>query len=169
MLVTAMETRAQIDLESSFEALYWAESAAVLRYLRAATAGSGDAEDLCAETFFRAWRAWPKFQPGQAPPRAWLLRIARNLARNRYRSGHHLRLLTEDDPPDTDRTNVTVLRLDLEAAVARLRWSDRELVAMRSAGLSHAEVARVQGRSEDAVKMAWGRLLRHLRAELEDN
>lgn len=162
-----MEREEKLDLEASFEALYAAEGATVLRYLRAATAGGGDAEDLCAETFLRAWRAWPRYRHGEAPPRAWLLRIARNLARSRFRSTKRVRVLAEDVSSGADVTEASVRRMDLENAVARLHWPDRELVALRGAGLSHAEVAALQGRTEDAVKMAWSRALRRLRADME--
>ena len=43
-----------------------------------------EAEDLVQETFLRAFRFWGHFKPG-TNCRAWLLTIAHNLFRNRYR------------------------------------------------------------------------------------
>ncbi len=37
---------------------------------------------------------------------------------------------------------------------------------MRSVGLTHSEIGKVQGRSEQAAKVAWFRAAQRLRAEL---
>jgi DNA-directed RNA polymerase specialized sigma24 family protein len=51
--------------------------------------------------------------------------------------------------------------------MSRLGRDDRDLLAMRVAGLSHLEIGSVQGKSEAAVKKAWQRALKQLRSELE--
>jgi RNA polymerase sigma-70 factor, ECF subfamily len=158
-------------LEESFRDLYESEAKIVLRYLRASVADSAQAEDLCGETFFRAWQAWRGFRGGPAEARAWLLRIARNLVIDQARRRRLLRFLpVGDDLAGPDEPAVDAIeRIDLERALARLSSGDRDLLAMRAAGLTHLEIARVQARTEPAVKMAWHRALQRLREQMEGN
>jgi RNA polymerase sigma factor (sigma-70 family) len=58
-------------------------------------------------------------------------------------------------------------RIDLRRALAGLSDEERDLLALRIAGMSHAEIGKVQGRSEEAVKKAWQRALLKARALLE--
>jgi DNA-directed RNA polymerase specialized sigma24 family protein len=58
-------------------------------------------------------------------------------------------------------------RAILLEALKRAPSSDRELIAFRVAGLSHSEIGKIQGRSEQAVKVAWHRTLERLRSQLE--
>ena len=46
--------------------------------------------------------------------------------------------------------------------------SERELLSLWLQGLNHAEIARVTGRSHDAVRAQWSRLCRRLNAELSE-
>ena len=68
MITTTVVREDRVQLEAGFIALYQADGAAVLRYLRAVTGSENDAEDLCAETFRRAWQAWARFKPGSYLP-----------------------------------------------------------------------------------------------------
>jgi RNA polymerase sigma-70 factor (ECF subfamily) len=158
-------TAVEAGLKESFVELYDREAGALLAYLRAATGHPADAEDLAAETFLRAWRQWPSFQTTEVPPRHWLLRIAHNLVIDRGRRQARMRWepLAESPAQAPD----TVNRLQLLAAVAQLPDGDRELVALRAAGLTFAEVGEATGRSEGAVKMAWHRAAERLRPNLE--
>jgi RNA polymerase sigma-70 factor (ECF subfamily) len=51
----------------------------VYRVARRLTNSAGEAEDLVQEAYLRAFRAWEQYRPG-TNLRAWLLRIAHNLA-----------------------------------------------------------------------------------------
>ncbi len=55
-----------------------------------------EAEDLVQETYLRAYRFWQRFEPG-TNCRAWLLTIAHNLFRNRYREKQKTRNDVEFD------------------------------------------------------------------------
>ncbi len=158
------------QLHQSFLALYEGEAAGILRYLRAAVHDQADAEDLTAETFFRAWQAWPRFRQRDVPPRAWLYRIARNLVIDRSRRHRPVTGLPETLPDDRgDATSaVAVDRVALARALARVPAADRGLLLLRAAGLKHAEIGQVQGRSDKAVKVAWHRAMLRLRAQLEE-
>src|ERR1700716_3670338 len=152
-------------------AVYTQEGPSILRYLRARSNDRTEAEDLHAETFCRAWQAWPRFRGEATDIRPWLFRIARNLLVDRHRRRRLLWFLPlETDQVSGVKDDVATAVSDrslLEQALRRLSSSDRELVAFRMAGLSHRDIGRIQGRSERAVKMAWHRAIGRLRADME--
>ena len=154
--------------ETLFLDLYDREATTVLRYLRTAVPAA-DVEDLCAETFSRAWGAWSRFKGGNAQARAWLLRIARNraidAARRRGRQARGDRRFEAEPGPGPE--SLVVGRQQLRAALGALRQDERDLLALRAAGLSHAEIANITGRTEAATKMAWHRAAERLRPHLE--
>jgi RNA polymerase sigma-70 factor (ECF subfamily) len=155
-------------LEQAFLDLYDREAPVVLAYLRGAA--GDDAEDLAAETFLRAWRRWPSYRATDRPVRHWLFRIARNLAIDRMRRRGRLMvlpLLRETGGAGDALAAEVVDRLQLLAALEALAPAERELLAMRAAGLSFAEVGAQLGRTEAAARMAWHRSARRLQAHLE--
>lgn len=153
---------------TTFYDLYQREGVVVLRYLRSTLRQPAAAEDLCSDTFCRAWDAWPRFSGTDAEARAWLMRIARNLVIDSVRRDGRIKFteLAADQPsPLGTETDAAVL--DLRRAMENLDRDDRELLAMRMAGLSHAEIAQVRGKSEEAIKKAWQRALVRVREQLE--
>ncbi|MEA2646368.1 MAG: hypothetical protein QOE92_1451 [Chloroflexota bacterium] len=163
-------TTGEVNLRSSFEAVYDAEASGILAYLTATLGDPAEAEDLVAETFLKAWREWPRFRDQGKPVRSWLIRIARNLAIDRWRrmqrTGHHV-TLQPGMGPALAAEGRTVDRLQLLAAAARSPRGDRHLLALRAAGLSFAEMAADLGKTEPAAKMAWYRAAERMRAHLE--
>src|SRR3989442_14567697 len=121
-MVNLMERTPVLSHEATFMALYDREAPLVLRYLRGWTRPGDDVEDMVAETFSRAWRAWPRFRGGDAEARAWLLRIARNHAIAGWRRSRRFRLVAvpEDLADPGGAPEGSVGRLDLETALSHL-------------------------------------------------
>ena len=153
------------DLQGSFLALYDREAPIVMRFLRMSIREPADVEDLCGDVFTRAWKAWPRFSGDDREQRAWVMRIARNLAIDAFRRRGRLSVFALDDGATDGGDPAT--RLHVMDALARLSTAHRHVLALRAAGLSHAEIAAVQGRSETAAKVAWHRAAQRLKAELE--
>ena len=134
----------------------------------------GDAEDLTQQTFERALRAWPRYDPERAPLGVWLMAIARNLLIDHYRGDASARrepleevgeerLGSETPEPD--------LGIDpaLGEALGTLSPRDREVVALRfGADLTGPEIAALSGLSLANVQQILSRSLRRLRATLEE-
>jgi RNA polymerase sigma factor (sigma-70 family) len=136
----------------------------VRRYLRALT-GNGDlAEDLAQEVFLRVLRGADRYQP-RGRERAWLFRIARNLALDARRRA-------AVRPPGGPALEVTVpatqsLSLTLGQALAELPPAEREAFLMvELGGLSYAETGVALELSVAAVRSCLHRARLALRATL---
>lgn len=144
------------DDQAHFEALYAAYQQPILNYLCRLVGDADRAEELCQETFTRAYHARGSLDRVQNV-RAWLYRIATNAARDQLRRRRLLlwQPLFEEDPallvesPEADMLQAhavhkALLRLDPHLRVPLVLYSCQEL--------STQEIADVLGISRDAVK-----------------
>ena len=134
-----------------------------------------DAEDLTQQTFERALKAWPRYDPAKASVGTWLIVIARNLLVDHFRAdrssrqqpldeldGGHDALVDPGVEPDLG------LEPDLERALATLNARERELIALRFGGdLTGPEIAETTGLSLANVQQILSRSLRRMRAVID--
>lgn len=73
------------DDPSAFSPIYRRHYPAIVGYLHRRLGDAHAAEDLAADTFIAALKGIHRYRPTGAPFRAWLLRIATNLANNHVR------------------------------------------------------------------------------------
>ena len=132
-----------------------------------------EADDAVQEAMVKGWYSLDRFR-GDAPFRAWLLRIVANEARNRRRSAgrravYELRVADARVAPAAESTALaTTERQAVAAAVAALPEKLRDVVACRHLlELSEAETAAVLGVPAGTVKSRAARGLDRLRAALE--
>jgi len=127
-----------------------------------------------ADVFLRAMQAIEKYEERGLPFVAFLFRIARNAAIDRGRRTRpdmSMEELTND--PESDQ-NVeleaarSTERRALVSAMSRLKTDYRDVLLLRFVeGYGAAEVGRMTGRSEGAVRTLQHRALERLRRELE--
>lgn len=151
-----------------FKGFYLRNVDPLLRYA-SSRAPAGEAEDLVAETFVRAFRAMPDHlfdHDDQA--RAWLFHVLRNLTISAARR----RRTALDKAPRLVGRSATVedevtLRSDLDDALARLPDRQRAVLELRFvADLDVGSVGNVMGLSDEGVRALTHRSLRTLRAHL---
>ncbi len=143
------------------------------------TRNAADAEDAAQDAFVKAWRAMPRFRPGE-PLRPWLLTIVANEARNRRRSagrreGLFLRAAGEERLSDGGAASspdaallAGEVRGDLLEALAALREEDQLVLGCRFLlDLSEAETAAALGVRPGTVKSRSSRALARLREVVE--
>jgi RNA polymerase sigma factor (sigma-70 family) len=125
------------------------------------------AEDCAQETFVRAYRAWRRWKP-EAPPEAWLHRIALNVAashRRRERRHGLGAVLRRGDPPaaDLDLHGTS----ELLAALRRIPARDAALIVLRHHhGYSNREIATAIGMRESTISSRLAAAKRKLQREL---
>ena len=154
-----MNTRvADTDIDS----IVSANRQSVYRYLCRQIGRADAAHDLTQEVFLRVSRAGVP-DTSDAGQRAWIFRIARNLALNHLRDGRRrpepVALIEHGTAPTQE------LRAAVRQALAALAAEDRDVFLLReSVGLSYEEIAEACELTPDAVR---SRLYR-ARIELRD-
>jgi RNA polymerase sigma-70 factor (ECF subfamily) len=138
------------------------------------------AEEWLQETFTRVWLAAGTCDPTRAAVRAWIFRIALNvarseLARKRSRTPHVSLDQTEIDLADASAGEpLLAAGLDEERRARQLAWAlqrlpdfMREVVLLRCGSeLSFAEIAAVTGAPEGTLKSRFHRAVAALREAL---
>jgi RNA polymerase sigma-70 factor (ECF subfamily) len=150
--------RAQNRDQEAFAQLYEEHFDRIYRYLALRIGNEMEAEDMTQQVFLNALQSISSFRWKGIPFSAWLYRIAHNQAvdylRRKKRTAVPLdeSLATSDNPPQ----RVAERKLDIEQllqATKKLTEAQREVISLRfTSELSIAEVARVMGRSQGAVK-----------------
>jgi RNA polymerase sigma-70 factor (ECF subfamily) len=142
-----------------------AEYPGVFRYLCRVVGQTDVARDLAQEVFLRVSRA--KAPTGGADRRAWVFKIARNLALNylrdlRRRTAPEIAQLVEAARPATQE-----LATLLKEVLAALPDLDRDVFLLReSAGLSYDDIAQTCELTPDAVRSRLHRARQQLRRDL---
>ncbi len=157
------------DLEA-LEGLYREFHHAVHSYSLLILRDRATADDNAQDVFLQVWAKAATYRPG-GNPRAWILRIARNLAIDRIRkSAREIGVdeVPEESLPAEDRTESrTADRLDLLGALDILEPRDRQVVLLRAvAELPLKEVARLSGLPVSTVHWRYRRSLRRLAEQL---
>jgi len=164
MRTVAAEMKAGRDLEI----LYARHKRDVYRFVLRDVRDPDEAEDITQTAFLDAFRA---LRRGDEPerPQAWLLTIAQNAARRRYRTRAGRPPEVELDAeflaaPDRDGPSADDIRVALE----RLRPAQREALVLREiGGRSYVEIATAMDMSVPAVETLLFRARRALRIELD--
>ena len=135
---------------ADIDSLVAAHRQGVFRYLCRIVGRAEMAHDLTQEVFLRAARASVP-EAGDSGQRAWIFRIARNLALNHLRDGKR-----RPEPValvDHGTAATQEIRLAVRDALAALPDLDRDVFLLReSVGLSYEEIAAACDLSADAVR-----------------
>ncbi|PFG75374.1 RNA polymerase sigma factor [Tepidiforma thermophila] len=159
---------------AAWETLFERHYRSVYAYLRFRLASPQEAEDLASQVFETAYARADTFDYRGVPIQAWLLAIARNLARDAIKK--RIRRGPSDDLEAADLAGMLAeadpapgvhLRSDLARALAELTEDQREVIRLRFIlDKSVAETAVLMDRSEDAVKNLQRRALAALQRAL---
>jgi len=152
------------DLDA-FRSIVERHQAALFGLVRCLGLDGHACEDVVQEAFLEAWRHREGFDPRRGSMRAWLYAIARNRALNalRKRRPVPLAILPErgEDAPEPEAFD----RLD--RALAALPFEQRAAFVLADVhGLTHEEVARIEGVAPGTIKSRTSRAREALRAAL---
>ena len=161
---------------SAFSELYEAYADRVYRYLLSRTSSQADAEELTSRTFLNALANLNRYR-GRGFS-SWLMTIAHNLLVNWYRDrgrrpptaplDEAIDIPTQTPGPESS-LEANELSGRVRAAIGELATDRQQLLALKYVdGLSNAQIGRIMGRTEGAVKSLHHRTLRQLHGALSD-
>lgn len=151
--------------------VYRTTFADLVRYLHRRVWDADRARDLAQEAFARALDRGASGGGDVTNPRAWVFRIASNLAHDEarmvVRRRRHLALLRDETstPPAPDPIEVMdreARERSARAALEQLSDRDREVLLLWDAGMSYSEIAAQTGLAPGAVGTTLARARRRL-------
>lgn len=151
--------RAKKGEEQAFARLYEAHFDRIYRYVALKIGDRIEAEDMAQQVFVNAYKSLPNFRWQKTPVSAWFFRIAHNLVVDylRRKTKQPSVPLDEslasggDDPAEMAEYSLDVEKLSL--ALKKLTEAQREVISLRFAGgLPIAEVAKIMGKTQGAIK-----------------
>jgi RNA polymerase sigma-70 factor (ECF subfamily) len=166
--------RAKVQV-AAFGELYERHVDRIFGYVLARVGDPVEAEDVTARVFLQALTHLPGYTDRGAPFSAWLFRIAHNLVANWHRERERRqRALGEMLRQELDRAGERLEALAQHDAVVQLRNALQSLPLDRQRlltlkfveGLPNAEIGRMMGRSEGAIKALLHRTVATLRRAL---
>jgi RNA polymerase sigma-70 factor, ECF subfamily len=172
---SAVLADAQDGEEEAFAQLFRAVQPVLLGYLRVIAPES--AEDVASETWLQVVAGLAGFRGGEDAFRGWVFTIARHRAIDSARARSRRRTIPLDETEwaarltAPDAADLALDAISTQAALSLLLALPRdqaEIILLKVvAGLSIAEVARMVGKSEGAVRVAAHRGLRRLAAMVD--
>src|SRR5438874_13145632 len=163
---------------AEFEALYRRHSREVWALVYARWLNADTAMDIMQEAFLRLWKQW---EAGEKilSPRAWLLRVARNLAEDHAKSafrrnGTHppqtMNGVQGHDPAPLESLEREETFAQLREVMAEMPKADREILTLRYAlDYNTDAIAETLGINATAVHMRLSRARQRLADRLQAN
>jgi RNA polymerase sigma-70 factor (ECF subfamily) len=150
--------------------MYKRHVADVYRYALAVMRNPADAEDVTQTTFLNAYRSYVEKGNQPEKPQNWLIAIAHNVCRQRFRQSARrpAEVSFEDDIADSIDEDEVPSGEDIRRALGHLAFNQRAALVMRELeGRSYAEIAELLELSTSAVETLIFRARRALREQLE--
>jgi RNA polymerase sigma-70 factor (ECF subfamily) len=161
-----------------FGQLYELHVEKIYNYVYYRVGNRHDAEDLTARVFYRALNHLPRYHHKGKPFAAWLYRIAHNLIANWHRDHNRRQIVTlenlnlsgdnkEMPHQAAERINESEILLE---AIKKLPPERQKLLTLKFIErMSNAEIGRLMGRSEGAIKSLYHRTLVSLKDLLAEH
>ena len=162
--------RFQNGEEQAFEELVKKHYSTTYNLLIRLSGNSMDADDLCQETFIRAYRSLRKFK-AQSQFSTWLYRIAVNVANGHHRKEKVRQLLSFGNDPETmavdEPTEPRELDPEMWDAIHNLPQKQKMVLTLRIfQELSFKVVASILNMSENSAKVNYHHAIQQLKERL---
>ena len=163
-----------------FEEAYRENYLPVYNYIHKHITNEADAEDLTANVFVMAYKAWDRYDPERCPVRAWFYIIASNLLKNFYRDQEKHKedrsldsedSLPSDEPGDdsfAEAQRIMALREVIAEAVEILDEREKQIIINKFFhDMTNAELSKALMISEGNVRVISTRALKKMKKYLE--
>lgn len=165
--------RAKHGDPEAFAQLYEEYVDKIYRYISLRIGNQAEAEDLTQQVFLKALESISSYQFRGIPFTSWLFRIAHNQVIDYLRKAARIKNIPLDVSLTSSESDVArEVEEEFEAeqvkkAIGELTQLQQEVISLRFAGeLSTAEVAKLMGKSEGAIKALQHSALVALRKKL---
>ena len=159
----------------AFGVLYERYINRIYSYVYYRTGNIHEAEDLTERVFMRAMRHIGNYTDRGLPFSAWLYRIAHNLVANWYRDNSRRREVSLDERllisgfvehPESNLIRIEEREL-LMYLIRRLSADRQQLIILKFVDqMTNAEIGKIMGRTEGAIKSLYHRTLLALRDDI---
>lgn len=129
-----------VDDEQALAEVYRAHYGRLVSVLGAIAQDRQEAEEVVQDAFVRLFGQWSKAATSD-DPEAWLRKVALGYLSNRRRSARRFARAVHRQRPVAHEPPVSADRVDLDWALAALPRRQRDVVVLRSLGLTTAEIA----------------------------
>ncbi len=125
------------EQKQTFEEVYDTCYERVFNFVYSKILHREDAEDITAETFIKAMRAYDNYDPSKSSEITWLCTIARNCLVDHVRRSHRDKIIPFDETLDRGASDPELLRLDEDIQkrvyhiFKKLKPEEREILSMR--------------------------------------
>src|SRR6202165_3565769 len=161
----------RVDPQDWFDSLYSAPYRAVMGCAYFVVLDGDVAAEITHDAFIRLWEHYGRL-PAGSNEKAWLIRVATNLAISHRRSQRAAwrRHVDDQEPADPELHALNNLELvRVRRALLMLEPRDRAVISLRfDGGLGFAEIGAIVGKPENTVKTRFHRSLDTLRRQLGD-
>jgi RNA polymerase sigma-70 factor (ECF subfamily) len=166
--------RAQRGDPAALEELYLIHFDRIFSYLHLSVGNRHDAEDLTTQTFLKMLEAIGRFRWRAVPFSAWLFRIAHNVAMDHFRASRRSEPREEVPEPEPDERSSAeeeamhaIGRASLRELIEELSPDQKQVLTLKFVfDFSNAEVARILGKTEGAIKSLQHRALASLHRQI---
>lgn len=171
--LAVLVARARKGDKDAFGELYQLYYLKIYRYCWIHTNNTQLAQDICQETFLRAWKVMPSFyEKNGGTIQAFLFKIARNQLIDNSRKKKESRLADYQELEDNENLEERIYRHDaidkVRSALGKLNEVERQIITLHYfEDLSGEEVAKIVGMNEGAVRVRTHRILAKLREILK--
>lgn len=161
--------KAQNGDKDAFGELYKEYYERIYRYCKVNIYAEDLVQDICQETFIRAWKALPTFkQTPEGTFQAFIFRIARNLIidlsrrKKEFTLEHYAEI--EDEEDFTEQIDKKDELKKVKSALSKLEDEDRQIIILRYfEEMSHKECAKIIGTKEGALRVRTMRILKKMK------
>lgn len=161
----------KVDRKAAFERLYLDSYNQVYGYVRTHMRSDAEAEDVVAEAYLKAARAFDSYDPTRAKFSTWVTAIAKNSMISYLRKEHpHVGL---EDAPDSaisapeDQVHVDDL-LFVKQLLTCLEHDERELIALKyQQGLRNVDIAKALDMNPSTVSTKLSNAIAKMRTVAE--
>ena len=156
--------------KQAFEEVYDTCYERVFNFVYAKILRREDAEDITAETFIKAMRAYGRFDPSRSSVITWLCTIARNCLIDHVRRSHSDKIVSFDAAKERGAEDPELARLEEDvqrrvyAIFKKLKPEEREVLSMRyMMEMEYADIGEALAISPKAAAKRVERLLKKCR------